>query len=183
MSKGKDKRGNVLNVFTFTTYEKPWHIIYNIKSLIRNIKFAIERIKYGYCWYDLMDIDNWFSQIFPMMLENMIANSSGWHNLEGWENRTDEENKQEWHNLLRRMYRGFEAQLVQYSDVNNKYAKFLREKLSQDDLENMTKDEKIQYAIKKSNYNEAKRNFEKRKEEALHESMILFEKYYHCLWE
>lgn len=174
---------NNLNVFTFTDYKKPWHLIYNIKCLIRNIKFAIDRIKYGYCWYDLMDIDNWFSQIFPMMIEDMIAHSSGWHNLDGWENRTNEENKQIWDELLRKMYRGFEAQLVEYSDVNHKYAKFLREKPSPNELEQMTRDKRIQYAIEKSNYSEAERNFEKHKKESLHESMILFEKYYHCLWE
>lgn len=182
MKGNKNKKSNELNVFTFTTYKKPWHIIYNIGCLIRNIKFAIERIKYGYCWYDLMDMDDWFSQIFPMMLEDMIAHGD-WHALDGWQDRTDDENQQAWHELLRKMYKGFEAQLVDYSEVDHKYAKFLREKPSPDDIEHMTKDEKIQYAIKKSNYSEAERNFEKRKEESLHESMVLFEKYYHCLWE
>lgn len=180
----KNKKDNSLNVFTFTTYKKPWHIIYNIKSFLRNIKFAIQRIKYGYCDYDRWDIDVWFSSIFPNMIEEHIIKNNSYHCIEGYENRTEQENIEIWNNELHKLADGFHAQLIDYCDINKKYAKFLEESpITEQEKQKLSDYDKRQLAIIHSNFLEGERNFEKHKAEILHNSITLFEKYYHYLWE
>ena len=54
-----------------------------LKRLIRNIKFAYQRIKYGYCDSDVWSIDTWFLNVMPGMLQQLKETSHSYPNFEG----------------------------------------------------------------------------------------------------
>ena len=45
------------------------------KLLIRNIQFAYQRIRYGFCESDVWDIDRWFLKVVPAMLYDLRENA------------------------------------------------------------------------------------------------------------
>ena len=57
---------NVFDMFEFS-----WkHPIRSIKYFFKALKWSRLRVKQGYCDYDVMDIDVWFSEIMPRMLRD-----------------------------------------------------------------------------------------------------------------
>lgn len=55
--------------------EKPWQILKIYKC---NIKFAYQRIRYGYCDKDVWAIDWWFLNVIPNMLDDLRKNAHGY---------------------------------------------------------------------------------------------------------
>ncbi len=58
--------------FSGELYRYEWHtrnIFGVIRQLLDDIKYSYQRIRYGYCEYDLWSIDAWFLDIMPRMLE------------------------------------------------------------------------------------------------------------------
>ena len=50
---------------------------YKIKNFFRNIKYAFQRVKRGFSDYDVWDIDMWFCQTLPSMLERLAQTTHG----------------------------------------------------------------------------------------------------------
>ena len=57
---------NVFDMFEFS-WKRP---IKSIKYFFKALKWSRLRVKQGYCDYDVMDIDVWFSEIMPRMLRD-----------------------------------------------------------------------------------------------------------------
>ena len=59
----------------YPCYDKKMHGFENPKEKFkrwrRNIRFAYQRIKYGYCDSDVWSIDYWFLNVMPAMLEHL----------------------------------------------------------------------------------------------------------------
>ena len=65
-----------LNIFTWP-YRKRYYLTHPwewFRTLFRNIRAAFQRIRCGYCSYDVYDLDHWLLDILPPMLRD-IANS------------------------------------------------------------------------------------------------------------
>ena len=65
-----------LNIFTWP-YRKRYYLTHPwewFRTLFRNIRAAFQRIRRGYCSYDVYDLDHWLLDILPPMLRD-IANS------------------------------------------------------------------------------------------------------------
>lgn len=82
----------------------------------QNVKFAIQRVKYGYCESDIWEIDTWFLRTVPCMLRYLRSTTMGFPSKLGNEDSTalclDEEECQEgyrkWHEILTEMINLFE---------------------------------------------------------------------------
>ena len=46
-----------------------------VQQFCKNIKYAYQRVKYGYCDKDVWNIDDWFLSIVPNMLEDLRTTS------------------------------------------------------------------------------------------------------------
>ena len=59
----------------YPCYDKKMHGFENPKEKFkrwrRNIRFAYQRIKYGYCDSDVWSIDLWFLNVMPGMLQHL----------------------------------------------------------------------------------------------------------------
>jgi hypothetical protein len=64
------------------------------KDFFREIKYALQRMKKGYCDQDLFSIDHWFLNIMPKMLEEFSKDLIG--NPRGM-------NEQQWNDILKEM--------------------------------------------------------------------------------
>ena len=79
-------------IFRKDTYrgENPISIV---RLFCQDIKFCLQRICKGYCDRDLWNIDYWFLQQFPSMLEEFKKNTHGYpsqfNTQEEWENVID----------------------------------------------------------------------------------------------
>lgn len=57
---------NVFDMFEFS-WKRP---IKSIKYFFKALKWSRQRARNGFCDYDVMDIDTWFSEIMPRMLRD-----------------------------------------------------------------------------------------------------------------
>ena len=65
-------------VFDRYHYKSLLHPIYNFKRFCGDIKQCIQRINRGYSDYDAVDIDNWFLNTIPNMLETFLKINESW---------------------------------------------------------------------------------------------------------
>lgn len=68
---------------------------YKIEMFFLHLKWKIQRFKRGYSDYDVWDIDTWFYNIMPKILQTYLENVHGWpgegvfeniHSFEDWKN-------------------------------------------------------------------------------------------------
>ena len=53
----------------FKMFDFSWkHPIRSIKYFFRALRWSRQRVKKGYCDWDVMDIDTWFAELMPRML-------------------------------------------------------------------------------------------------------------------
>ena len=79
----------------------------------RNIKYAYQRIRYGYCDRDIWSIDSWFLGVFPNMLEDLKGTTHGYPNTHsvyshalvgtGAPEKVDEDGMDRWKDILSEM--------------------------------------------------------------------------------
>ena len=69
----------MINVYKmFGRRDFSWkHPIRNIKRIFKSFRWSRQRAKYGYCDYDIGDIDAWFSEIMPRMIRELKENYTG----------------------------------------------------------------------------------------------------------
>lgn len=76
MNKSKKKRSS------FSCFEavRPLTLnpLKNLKRMCRDVKCAYQRIRYGYCFRDVWNIDIWFLNVVPNMLENLKEDTCGY---------------------------------------------------------------------------------------------------------
>jgi len=87
--------------------------IKHIKRWDRNIKYAYQRIRYGYCDSDVWSIDWWFLSVVPNMLEDLRDTAHGYPSAfedhsktlvgTGAPEEVDEEGMQRWKDTLNEM--------------------------------------------------------------------------------
>ena len=55
----------------FKMFDFSWkHPIRSIKYFFRALRWSRQRVKKGYCDWDVMDIDTWFAELMPRMLRD-----------------------------------------------------------------------------------------------------------------
>ena len=110
------KRGELqMSIFTKTRYNKKYCITHPWKVIIhkcRDIKCAWQRATKGYCFRDIWAIDDWFTKIFPAMLEEFIEVHNGYP-----ADLTDDE----WVEILRKMSRSFKNADEEKTEFINPY--------------------------------------------------------------
>lgn len=101
---------------SFSCFEKRERGLVNpvriVKRWLRNIKHAYQRIKYGYCERDVWDIDRWFLNVMPNMLQELRETAHGFpfevSKMVGYDDRNpnpekDREAKDKWDSILGEM--------------------------------------------------------------------------------
>lgn len=104
---------NVLKNFPYSTYyyiRHPWKWI---EHLCNNIKMAYQRIKYGYCYTDVYNIDHYLLEILPRMLRELALEDSHPCSFQTIE---------EWHNWLESMADVFESLPIDNWKTKNEFA-------------------------------------------------------------
>lgn len=111
------------NVFTYCYYYKWWNIFKNITNFFRTLKFAWQRARYGFSSYDIWDFDDWFTRTIPAALRALKDNGCGYPMLEGFDQMTDEQCVEAWHNILDDIIESIEFSQKEFYD---EYPEFLK---------------------------------------------------------
>ena len=68
----------MINVYKMFSRDFPWnHPVRNIKRIFKSFRWSRQRAKYGYCDYDLGDVDAWFAELMPRMIRELKENYTG----------------------------------------------------------------------------------------------------------
>lgn len=151
----------------------PYRFIYiwkNIKWYYYEVKNAIHRMFYGYDDSDTGNIDNWFLDIVPNMLQRLRDSHWG-HPC----NMTEEE----WEKILDDMIFYFKESDERTCSKQEKDFDWK----PHSELEAMTKEEQIQYNINRSNWYEDCMKIGKYRDEMKDKGFELFAKYFWNLWD
>lgn len=101
----------------YPCYDKKMHGFENPKEKFkrwrRNIRFAYQRIKYGYCDSDVWSIDLWFLNVMPGMLQHLKDTTHSYPRFQGsishalcenvMSEETDNEGVKQWEAILSEM--------------------------------------------------------------------------------
>ena len=162
-------------IFTKTNYTKkycllhPWEVIIHKCHDIRN---AWQRATKGYCSEDVYNMDSWFLETIPKMLDEFIKNH--------YSHPTDITDD-EWNKILNKMAKAFRNASEATTEFENPYeSDYL---LSIDvDLKNMvfnsTADEEL-----KNNYHKAEDSKQTLMQKSFDEGIEHFHKYFYHLWD
>lgn len=198
------------------SYRWAWHKsgpIGVIVQFCRNIKYQRERAIYGYSKYDLYDIQHWFTNVVPNMLEEYRDNRVGSPGILG-ENYVNEQGcyvndtcHEEWTKILNEMIFLFreadEEKCTRKNPYEDEYTKALDEfterygllgiKLMTEEEKEKAKngkgyvvhgmDELPEYADIQKKYMEANRLLEEYREECKNKAFELFSKWFYSLWD
>lgn len=142
----------------------------NIRWYFYEIIHGINRMLYGYCDADIYNMDNWFIDIVPDMLQQLKDTQWGHPGF-----MTEEE----WNKIL-------EDMIFYFKESDEKLCSKQEKKFewkTQSELNAMTKDEQIQYGINKSNWYEDCMKISKYREEMKDKGFELFSKHFWSLWD
>ena len=164
-----------MSIFTPTGYSKtycllhPWAVA---AHKLRDIKCAYQRATKGYCFRDIWNIDEWFLEIMPEMLDDFIKTHHGHPS-----NMTDEE----WIDILQKMSKSLKNAHECNTEFVNPYDEEFSDTLEFDFnnhkfLCHANKELKENYYL----YEEKKREF---LQNSLDEGISLFHKYLRDLWD
>ena len=80
------RSNNIFDYFNWTDFLKP-------RQLHKIIKFCKERITKGYCTYDLMDLDNYYTKLLSDSLQDFADKTDGYPqgsvSLEAWKQQVE----------------------------------------------------------------------------------------------
>ena len=98
----------------------PWKLFHEIKVNITN---AWHRVKYGWCWIDLWNMDTYLLDILPQMLHTLAAKADGYPGREPFET---PEKWTEWLNSIAdRLENCTEENLKKQNEYSEEYMKNL----------------------------------------------------------
>ena len=86
---------------TFRSFRFPYNIFYQIKCLPHDIKMRLQRAFRGWADCDVSNMDMWFMEVIPQMLQHLRDTSWAHPILDI--NVSDEENEANWNQILDRM--------------------------------------------------------------------------------
>ena len=86
---------------TFRSFRFPYNIFYQIKCLPHDIKMRFQRAFRGWADCDVSNMDMWFMEVIPQMLQHLRDTSWAHPILDI--NVSDEENEANWNQILDRM--------------------------------------------------------------------------------
>ncbi len=152
-----------------------------VKELKNKIKWALQRVKRGYSDYDVYDVDMWFLDIMPRMLEQ-LKNTT--HSAPLLPNTTTETCHEEWKKILDRMIFLLHDMNEDTCSFKNKYEEDYFKYLDETSFEQRNdRDFDKQYDELRNNY------FGQEKIKAIHmnlrkqEFFDMFCKYFYDLWD
>jgi hypothetical protein len=106
-----------LNVFNWS-YSKRYYLTHPwkwFKELWYNIKAAYRRVKYGWCYCDVWNWDDWFCSVVPPMLRHMADHGSAYPGHPPFET------PEKWHDWLHEMAHLIETADETWQDEHNEY--------------------------------------------------------------
>ena len=145
------RTGSPVHIKDWYKHEKP---LRRISLFFQNIKFARQRVKYGWCDRDTWNMDMWFLAVIPPMLEHLKNNEHGY---------PAEMTEEEWHATLDRMI-------------------FLFHEAAKDEIDVKELNELYEKGDKQAWFEECKK-FWKYREECKDEAFDLFKKWFRDLWD
>lgn len=164
-----------MSIFTKTPYGRKYclkHPQAVIKHKISDIKCAWQRANKGYCFRDVWDIDHWFLNIVPEMLDEYIKVHNGYP-----PDTTDEQ----WVETINKMAKCFRNANKFTTEFVNPYEKEYLSTLTMD-FDKGTLECSASEELDK-NYHKAVAEKEIFMQKSLDEGMELFHKYFRSLWD
>lgn len=73
------------------------------KEIFRDLKCCVERVKKGYCFRDIWNIDSWFLEIIPDMLDELKTSTDSYPARFSSNDRNDDSGAEKWHAILTEM--------------------------------------------------------------------------------
>ena len=147
-----------------------WYIHKIIRWYFYEIKYGWQRMMYGYCDMDSWDIDHWFLNTVPNMLQ--LLREKQWGHPA---NMTSEE----WNKILDEMI--FYLREADEEQCSRQEPSF--DWKSETERNAMTKDEEIQYNILRSNWFEESNKIAKYRDEMKDKGLEMFKEYFWNLWD
>lgn len=169
-----------MSIFTSTGYCKkycilhPWEVVIH---KIRDIHCAIQRARKGYCYRDLWNIDVWFLDIMPRMIDEFIKIHHGY---------PCDLTSEEWEQILNRMSTCFKDAKDRVFGFDNPYfeemqiASILENEHFKSTLSNEIKEKNNEIKEKYNKYEEEQRKIYKQN---LEEGLDLFKTHFNDLWD
>ena len=139
-------------------------------NIFKEIKYAIQRIRKGYCDRDTWNIDWWFQKTIVLMLKDFKKNKHSYP--------TEFKTQEEWDNVLNKMIILFNNMDFDTCDISNPYEELWHSIVynPQYFTPEQTKDIRKKYLEKQEEIYEQCEN-------AKNEAFSLFSKYFHDLWD
>ena len=178
-----------MNIFTRHPYRKKYYLTHPIEFFSHywyDLKCAYQRATKGYCYRDLWNIDNWFLNVFPNMLNefNKIKNSYP----------SKLENEKEWTNIINELVYYLKNADTEQTDFKHKYdeeysklvSKEFKEALNikEDNCIRMIFPNKTEYEENLTkNYYEQESLKQKYMEDNLKKAFELWHKWFYALWD
>lgn len=162
-------------IFTKFPYKKSYCLLHPLKVIthkIRNIQCAWQRANKGYCYRDVWDIDHWFLNIIPEMLNDFVKEHHGYP-----DGMTDDE----WVKILYKMAKCFRNANEETTEFVNPYEEEYLSTLSMD-IDNGTLECTASPELDE-NYHKTEKEKDLFLKNSLAEGMELFHKYFRALWD
>ena len=162
-------------IFTKFPYRASYcflHPLKVVKHKMRDIQCAWQRANKGYCYRDVWDIDHWFLEILPEMLDDFVEVHNGYP-----DGMTDEE----WVEIIKRMAKCFRNANEQTTEFVNPYEEEYLSTLSMD-IEKGTLECSASPELDE-NYHKTEKEKDLFLKNSLAEGMELFHKYFRSLWD
>lgn len=189
--KQEDKLQNA--VFNKSHYKNIFHPLYNIRQLWADVRASAQRINRGYSDYDTMDIDCWFINTIPNMLESFLAINKTWGSFPAsFQLEIFEEHKNEigcTFDEYRANYEGRFEKLHERldSEAREKWRGIIENMIflfRESDEDYSTKRNPYEDApCRDSKYWDAERELDDYREKCKNQAFELFSKYFWNLWE
>lgn len=199
--------GDIWRPFKRENYRYAWNdhkILGIIRQFWDDLRYTYQRAKYGYCARDLWNIDSWFLDIMPRMLEEHRDTRHGSPITEGTDEKTCHE---EWTKILDRMIflfreasedtctkiNPYEAEFDRMNEEFERRFGMLGEKLMTDEekyesehghgLRVYFANELPEYKEMWDMYFDEDRKISEYREKCKDEAFALFTKYFYHLWD
>ena len=133
-----------MRIFTHHPYRKKYYLTHPIDFFAhywRDLKCAYERVTKGYCFRDLWNIDYWFLNVFPRMLQDFNKIRNGHPGII---------TEEEWNTIIEDMIISFKNADEEQTDYLNKYEEEYDKIICKEDNNYTDKEKELQ----KNYYNE-----------------------------
>ena len=175
-----------LNVFNWAYTARyylthPWKWV---SELIGIIKDAFHRMKYGWCYTDVWNWNDWFCSVVPPMLRAIADEGVAYPGGEPFDT------PEKWHDWLYEMAECIEnIQCDTWFDNNNEYAEEYYQSLEDKFFEKENPNQQLTMTNKRSHeeirelYFNKMKEISKMRQQALEDFGKEFFKYFDCLWD